>query len=112
MEILFLTKVQGMNDSECDLEIVDLRRTIELLQRQLEQQQNDGQPRRNRHEARGVVEDQNPFGVDNGSSDEDHDYQKQRRQPRRHEGDMWVELPEFYGQMKGDTFLDWLYTVE
>ena len=95
MEILFLTKVQGMNDSKRDMEIVDLKRTVELLQRQLEQQQNDGQPRRNRCEARGEVEDQNPFGIDNDSSDEDHDYRKQRRQPRRHEGDMKVEFPEF-----------------
>ena len=86
-------EVQGMNDYDRDLEIADLRRTIELLQRQLEQQQNDGQPRRNRREAHGGVEDQNPFGVDNGSSDEDHDYRSQRRQPRRHEGDMKVELP-------------------
>ena len=36
-------KVQGMNDYECDLKIEDLR-TVELLQRQLEQQQNDAQP--------------------------------------------------------------------
>ena len=34
-------KVQDMNDYERDLEIVDLRRTVELLKRQLEQQQND-----------------------------------------------------------------------
>ena len=34
-------KFQDMNDYERDLEIVDLRRTVELLQRQLEQQQND-----------------------------------------------------------------------
>ena len=34
-------KVQDMNDYERDLEIVDLRRMVELLQRQLEQQQND-----------------------------------------------------------------------
>ena len=37
-------KVQDMNDYERDLEIIDLRRTVELLQRQLEQQQNDTQP--------------------------------------------------------------------
>ena len=69
-------EVQGMNDYDRDLEIADLRRTIELLQRQLEQQQNDGQPRRNRREAHGEVEDHNSFGFDNGSSDEDHDYRK------------------------------------
>ena len=34
-------KVQDRNDYERDLEIVDLRRMVELLQRQLEQQQND-----------------------------------------------------------------------
>ena len=37
-------KVQDMNDYERYLEITDLRRTFELLQRQLEQQQNDTQP--------------------------------------------------------------------
>ena len=25
---------------------------------------------------------------------------------------MKVELPEFYGKMQGDAFLDWLYNVE
>ena len=38
---------QAMNDYERDMEIAKLRRTVELLQRQLEQQQNNGQPRRN-----------------------------------------------------------------
>ena len=44
-------KFQGMNDYERDLEIINLRRTIELLQRQLEWQQNDAQPRRIQREA-------------------------------------------------------------
>ena len=40
-------EVQGMNDYDRDLEIADLRRTVEMLQRQFQQQQNVGQPRRN-----------------------------------------------------------------
>ena len=37
-----------MNDYERDLEIAELRRMVELLQRQLEhQQQNNAQPKRN-----------------------------------------------------------------
>ena len=63
---------QAMNDYERDLKIVELRRTVELLQRQLEQQQNNAQPRRNQREARGEVEDQNPFGIDDYSRYEDH----------------------------------------
>ena len=95
-------EVQGMNDYDRDLEIATLRRTVEQLQRQLEQKQNDSQLRRNRREERGEVEDQNPFGVDNGSSDEDHDYRRQRRQPRRHKGDIKVELLEFDVKIPGD----------
>ena len=58
------------------------------------------------------MEDQNPFGVDNGSSDKAHDYRRQRRQPRKHEGDMKIELTKFDEKMQGVAFLDWLYTVE
>ena len=68
------SEVIGMNDNEHDLEIANLRRMVELLQRKLELQQNNAQPRRNQLETHGEVEDQNPFGVDNGSSDKDHDY--------------------------------------
>ena len=39
-------EVQVMNDYEHDLEIVDLRRTVELPRRQLEKK-NDAQPRMN-----------------------------------------------------------------
>ncbi|KAL5825456.1 hypothetical protein ACOSQ3_021519 [Xanthoceras sorbifolium] len=64
---------QAFNEYERDMEIAELKRTVELLQRQLKQQQNNAQLRRNQHGARGEVEDQNPFGVDDDSSDEDHD---------------------------------------
>ncbi|KAL5756982.1 hypothetical protein ACOSQ2_021728 [Xanthoceras sorbifolium] len=33
-------------------------------------------------------------------------------QPRAHDGDVKVEVPEFNGKMQGGVFLDWLYTVE
>ena len=58
-----------MNDYERDLEIAGLRRTVELLQRQLEQQQqqNNAQPRRNQRKAYREVEDQNPLGIDDDS---------------------------------------------
>ena len=103
---------QAMNDYERDLKIVELRRTVELLQRQLEQQQNNAQPRRNQREARGEVEDKSPFGFDDYSSDEDHINRSQRRLPRAHDGDVKVEVLEFDRRMQGDAFLDWLYTVE
>ncbi|PON49086.1 hypothetical protein PanWU01x14_232460, partial [Parasponia andersonii] len=58
---------QALNDYERDMEIAELKRTVELLQRLLEYQQNNAQPRRNQHGARVEVEDQNPFGIDDDS---------------------------------------------
>ena len=39
----YSSKRSRLNDYERDLEITDLRRTVDLLQRQLEQQKNDAQ---------------------------------------------------------------------
>ncbi|TXG63952.1 hypothetical protein EZV62_010946 [Acer yangbiense] len=75
-------ELQGQNDRERDLEIVELRRDVELLQIQLEQH------------------------------DEDHVNLRQHRQPNRRYGDVKVDVPEFNGKMQGDVFLNWLYTVE
>ena len=69
---------QAMNDHERDMEIAELRSTVELLQQQLEQQQNLNQPRRNQR-VQQDVEGQNPFGVEDDSSDEDLNPQRQRR---------------------------------
>lgn len=102
---------QAMNDHERDMEIAELRSTVELLQQQLEQQQNLNQPRRNQR-VQQDVEDQNPFGVEDDSSDEDLNPQRQRRQPKTHEADVRLDIPDFDGKMQGDAFLDWLYTVE
>ncbi|KAI9156366.1 hypothetical protein LWI28_005047 [Acer negundo] len=103
---------QAYNDRERDLEIAKLMRAVELLQRQLEHQQNHHQQKRNRHEARKEEEDQNPFGVDDDSSDEDHVNLRQRRQPNRRDRNVKVDVPEFNGKMQCDVFLDWLYTIE
>ena len=46
------------------------------------------------------MEDYNPFDIDSGSNYENHDYRRQRRQPRKHDGDMKVELPKFDGKMQ------------
>ncbi|KAK1553917.1 hypothetical protein Q3G72_005294 [Acer saccharum] len=93
--------LQAQKDHQRDLEIAELRRTVELLQRQLEQQQNNHQQRRNLHEARGEDEDQNPFSVDDDSSDEDHFNPMPLRQTNRRDGDVKVDVPEFNGKMQG-----------
>ncbi|KAK0575851.1 hypothetical protein LWI29_008153 [Acer saccharum] len=92
--------LQAQKDHQRDLEIAELRRTVELLQRQLEQQQNNHQQRRNLHEARGEDEDQNPFSVDDDSSDEDHFNPMPLRQTNRRDGDVKVDVPEFNGKMQ------------
>ena len=61
----------------------------------LEHQQNNAQPKRNQREARGEVEDQNPFGIDDYSRYEDHINWRQRRLPRARDGDVKVEVLEF-----------------
>jgi len=94
------------------VELAELRKTVEMLQRQLEQQQNNAQLRRNHSEARGEMDDQNHFGIDDDSSDDDLNNRRQRRQPMRREGDMKVEVLEFDGKMQSGVFLDWLSTVE
>jgi len=104
--------VQVMNDYERLVELAELRKTVEMLQRQLEQQQNNAQLRRNHSEACGEMDDQNPFGIDDDSSDDDVNNQRKLRQPMRREGDMKVEVLEFDGKMQSGVFLDWLSTVE
>lgn len=47
---------------------------VELLQRQLVQQQINSKQRRNRCEACEEVEDSNPFDIDNDSSNEKQDH--------------------------------------
>ncbi|XP_074570594.1 uncharacterized protein LOC141827268 [Curcuma longa] len=103
---------QAMNDQERDTEIAELRSMVELLQQQLEQQQNLNQPGRNQR-AQQDVEDQNPFGVEDDSSNEDLlPPQRQRRWSKTHEAKVRLDIQDFDGKMQGDAFLDWLYTVE
>ena len=73
---------QAMNDYDRDMEIAEIRRTIEMLQRQMEQQRNNVPPRRYQREARGGEEYLNPFAVDDDSSDEDRDNRRPTRQRR------------------------------
>lgn len=58
------------------------------------------------------MENQNIFGIDDDSNDEDHHIQRQRRHPQACEGDVKIEVPKFDCKMLGYVFLDWLYTVE
>lgn len=87
-----------------------LTQIVERMALPQQEQPNNHQPRRNQREAYGGAGDQNPFGLDEESSDED--YHAPRRQPQAREGDVKLDIPEFDGKLQGDVFLDWLYTVE
>lgn len=86
-----------------------LTQIVERMALPQQEQQNNHQPRRNQREAYGGPGNQNPFGLDEESSDEDY---APRRQPQVREGDVKIDIPEFDGKLQGDVFLDWLYTVE
>ena len=95
---------QDRNDDDKDLEIAVLRRIVELLQNLL--------GRQHQREIRGKVEDHNPFEIDDDSSDEEAVYQRHGHQHHYHDGNVKVDIPEFDGMIQGDTFLDWLFTIE
>ena len=96
-------------DRDQDMEMEELRRTIEQLQRCLRQYEGRP-PRRNRDSDEDI--DINPFHNGDGSREESDRPQRCRNQTRRQEGNEKVSIPDFDGRAQGDAFLDWLIIVE
>ena len=96
-------------DRDRDMGIEELQKTIEQLQRHL--QQYEGRPPR-RNQDGDDDSDINPFPNGDGSSEGSNCPQRHMNQTRRQEGDEKVSISDFDGRAQGGAFLDWLIMVE
>ena len=96
-----------------DIEMDDLRRQVQQLQRRLESYEplEHDDPHHETENDESYEEDENPFGGGNDRvSDDEND--RRRRHHFQQNFDIKVDIPEFEGKMQHEEFMDWINTVE